>query len=82
MRENYNTDMVLYCSSFKTEQEVPNSLLRGETNMLPLFAESSTDSSLVCHAVKLIKKSIKFLNYGQTAVMACDQPVYAVAKQV
>ena len=55
---------------------------RCETNLLPFFSESSTDSSWVGHAMKLIKKSSKFLNDGQTAVMACDEPIYAVAKQL
>ena len=74
--------MMLNWSSFYAEQEVPNSLPRCETNRLSLFFESSSDSSLACHAIKLIKKSTEFLNPGQTAVMACDQPMYAVAKQL
>ena len=80
--ENCNTDMVLNWSSFYAKQKVPNSFPRCETNLLPLVSESSTDLCLVCHAIKLIKKSTKFLNPGQTAVVACDQPIYAVAKQL
>ena len=65
--ENYNTDIVLNWSLFYAEQEVPNLLPIGETNLLLLFFVSSPDSSL-----KLIKKSTKFLNPGHTALMACD----------
>ena len=79
--ENYNTDMIRNCSSFCVEQEGPNSLPRVETKLLPLFSKSSTDSSLVCHAMK-IKKPTEFPNPGQPAVMASDQPIYVVAKQL
>ena len=64
VREDYSTYMMLNCSSVYAEQEVPNSLPRCKTNLLPLFSESSTDPSMVCHAMKLIKKSIEFLNPG------------------
>jgi len=80
--ENYATNMMLNWSSFYAEKELSGTLPKCETNLLPLFTESSTDPSMVYHAMRLVKKSTDFLNPGQAAVMACDQPIYAIAKQL
>ena len=37
---------------------------------------------MVYHAMRLIKNLTERLNSGQTPVMTCDQPIYAIAKQL
>ena len=50
--------------------------------MLPLFWESSKSPSMIRHALDLIWKATNFLNEGQPAVVALDQPLYAIAKKI
>jgi len=50
------------------------------TALLPLFRDSSNSISMVKHALDVIKVAVDHLNSGQTPVMTCDQPLYALAK--
>ena len=48
--------------------------------MLPLFRESSNSVAMIKHAMDVIAIAVHKINPGQTPVMACDQPLYALAK--
>ena len=37
---------------------------------------------MICHAIDVITKAVDFPNQGQVPVLACDQPLYAIAKKV
>ena len=50
--------------------------------MLPLFKEDSHSVSLMCHAMNLIKKITAFVNPGQIPVIALDQPLFCIAKNI
>lgn len=48
--------------------------------LLPLFYESSSSISMICHGMNIIKSTTSFLNPGQIPVMAVDQPLFALCK--
>jgi len=50
--------------------------------LLPLFQEEDASAAMICHAIDFITKAVDFLNQGQVPVLACDQPLYAIAKKV
>ena len=50
------------------------------TGLLPLFREASNSVAMIKHAMDVIAVAIEHFNSGQTPVMACDQPLYALAK--
>lgn len=52
------------------------------TSMLPLFDKKSDDPSMVMHSMMMINSCTQYLNPGQIAVMACDCPIFAVAKKL
>jgi len=52
------------------------------TAMLPLFRESSNSVAMIKHAMEVIAVAVNMINPGQTPVMACDQPLYAMAKVI
>ena len=37
---------------------------------------------MILHAMNTVKSSVEFLNPGQTPVITCDQPLYAIAKKI
>ena len=49
---------------------------------LPLFPDQAKSAAMICHSLDIIKACVDHLNYGQIPVVAMDQPLYAVAKQI
>ena len=52
------------------------------SSLLPLFQEEAVSETMICHAIDVIKKAVNVLNQGQIPVLACDQPLYAIAKKI
>ena len=52
------------------------------TSLLPLLRDQAHSVATVKHVLEKIKAIVEFLNPGQVPVIAADQPIYAVAKQV
>lgn len=53
-----------------------------KTAMLPIFQDEAKSVAMIKHSMDIIRAAIHHLNPGQTPVMACDQPLYALAKQI
>lgn len=74
-------DYLSWSAYFASEQNVvlrPNAI----TSLLPLFEDNAHTMAMIKHAMKTVKESTKFLNPNQTPVIAMDQPLYALAKQI
>ena len=52
------------------------------SSLLPLFPDQAKSAAMICHSLNIIKASVNHLNPGQIPVVAMDQPLYAVAKQI
>eukprot|EP00733_Pompholyxophrys_punicea_P000080 Pompholyxophrys_punicea_v1_NODE_10_length_6905_cov_7.951686.p2 type:complete len:342 gc:universal NODE_10_length_6905_cov_7.951686:5288-4263(-) len=50
--------------------------------MLPVFQEKAASPSMVLHGMGIIQRVTKFLNPEQIPVMALDQPLFALAKNL
>ncbi|ELU07992.1 hypothetical protein CAPTEDRAFT_216620 [Capitella teleta] len=50
--------------------------------MLPLFYENAHSCAMIKHSMDVIKASVNRLNPGQTPIIAFDQPLFALAKQI
>ena len=50
--------------------------------MLPLFQEDSKSVAMIKHAMSVIQQAVNKLNPGQAPVIALDQPLFAIGKQV
>lgn len=37
---------------------------------------------MIRHAVDVVSQVVHFLNPGQVPILACDQPLYAIAKKI
>lgn len=51
-------------------------------SLLPLFYESAHTVAMVKHGMDVIRNATHYVNPGQIAVMAVDQPLYSLAKQI
>jgi hypothetical protein len=50
--------------------------------LLPLFLESAHSVAMIKHSMTIVRAAIQHLNPGQVPVLAADQPLYALAKQI
>ena len=49
---------------------------------LPMFTENAHSLAMIAHSMKVIKAAVQHLNILQTPVIALDQSLYALAKQI
>ncbi len=54
----------------------------GISALLPLLSDNSHSAAMALHVMSTVKDCIQFLNPDQVPVLRCDQPLYALAKQV
>ena len=38
--------------------------------------------TMVSHTIAVVSKAVEYLNPGQVVVIACDQPLFALAKTI
>ena len=79
-------------ASEKTETMVSWSTYHGEwqqhvntrcqSSLLPLLAECAHSLAMIKHAITVVMKAVEHLIPGQTAVIAFDQPLFALAKDI
>lgn len=50
--------------------------------LLPLFIENAHSAAMIRHSMDIVKKAVQYLNPGQIPIIAADQPLYALAKQI
>ena len=50
--------------------------------LLPLFREGLKSAVMIKHEMLVVKQAVNHVNPNQTPVVALDQPLYAVAKQI
>ena len=50
--------------------------------LLPLFLDNAHSVAMIRHSMEIIKRAVQNVNPGQIPVLAADQPLYALAKQI
>ena len=77
-------DQMISWAAFHASQQVapPEDSEVALISMLPLFHEQAKSVAMIRHSMNIVKSAVEVLNPGQVPVLACDQPLYAVAKQI
>ena len=52
------------------------------TALLPLFHESAHTVAMIKHSMDVISSAVQYINSAQTPVIAFDQPLFAIAKEI
>lgn len=50
--------------------------------LLPLFLDSAHSVAMIKHSMAIVQAAVQHLNSGQVPILAADQPLYALAKQI
>ena len=51
-------------------------------SLLPMFVENALSLAMIVHAIKVIRSAVQHVNPSQIPVLAADQPLFALAKQI
>ena len=69
-------------SSFHATQKRSQPFEVSITSLMPLLRDQAHSIATLTHAMKKIRDTVAFLNPGQTPVIAADQSLYALLKQI
>lgn len=72
----------VHWSSFHANRNRSKILHPCTTVLLPLFHETVHTPSMMNHSLKIAIKTTSFLNPGQPTVIACDEPLFAIVKEL
>ena len=79
---NFTREENLSWSAYNASLQTDTVKMKALTALLPLFHEQAKSFSMIEHSMKLILRLTRFLNPEQVPVLAMDQPLYAVAKEL
>lgn len=51
-------------------------------SLLPMFVENANSFAMIVHSMHVVKSAVEHVNPSQTPVIALDQPLFALAKQI
>lgn len=75
------TDWISWAAYHASVQEAVNPPA-AITGLLPLFTDSAHSVAMIKHAMTIVQAAVRHLNPGQVPIIAADQPLYAIAKQI
>ena len=71
---------VSWAAYHSNKQEAPDTT--SISALLPLFPDDSKTTAMMKHAMTVVKENVSILNPGQVSVIACDQPLFKLAKEI
>ena len=78
---NRNTTAIVSLSAYHGERRKRENA-RCQISLLPLFAEAAHSIAMIKHTITVAIRAVEHLNQGQAAVIASDQPIYGLAKEI
>ncbi len=75
------TDWISWSAYYASIQEtvIPPAAINA---LLPLFLDSAHSVAMIKHSMIIVQKAVQHLNPGQVPILATDQPLYALSKQI
>ena len=78
----HTVDDPISWAAFHSNQEPPHDFEVTIGSLLPLFPDDSKSVAMIFHAMDVAQQAVHHLNPGQVPVLALDQPLYDIAKQI
>lgn len=69
-------------AAYKASQSVLSSYQPAIITLLPMFIENAHSMAMIAHSMRVIKAAVEHVNPSQAPVIALDQPLFALAKQI
>ena len=69
-------------AAFSASQASLSSRSPAIISLLPMFTENAHSFAMILHSIKVVKSAVQHVNPSQIPVVAFDQPLFAIAKQI
>ncbi len=69
-------------AAYHASRQLPELCKVCNITLLLLFKEHANTPAMICHSMKVLKRTPEYHNHGQTPVLTVDQPLYALAKKI
>ena len=76
-----NQEDVLSCAAFRASLPVPSYLVV-VVALLQVYLEDTHSAAVIFHGMNFSDRIVQYVNSYQTLVLAMDQPLFAIAKQI
>lgn len=81
-KERYKGETPVAWAAHHANLQPKQAVMPAITLLLPLFPDEAKSVAMICHSMDVIKKATEYLNPAQVPVIAVDQPLFTVAKQI
>lgn len=82
VKEELDKEDYLSWAAFHASKQLPLHFEPAIITLLPMFMENAHSVAMILHAMNVVKSAIQHVNPGQHPVIAMDQPLFAIAKQI
>ena len=79
---DFEKDAFISWAAYHAQSQPTSVRPKAKIALLPLFNENANSVAMIKHAMMITKEAIEFLNPGQIPVIAMDQPLFSLAKQI
>ena len=79
---DFEKDAFISWAAYHAQSQPTSVRPKAKIALLPLFNENANSVAMIKHAMTITKEAIEFLNPGQIPVIAMDQPLFSLAKQI
>lgn len=69
-------------AAFHASRQPPSNHQKAIISLMPMFLENAHSVAMILHAMNVAKSAVQHINPGQVPVIAMDQPLFALAKQI
>ena len=75
-------DAYVTWAAYHAQSQPTSACRKAKIALLPLFYENANSVAMIKHAMTITKEATEHLNPGQIPVIAMDQPLFSLAKQI
>jgi len=81
-KESLDADDFISWAAFHASNVQPSLHEPAIISLMPMFLENAHTAPMILHSMNVIQSAVQHVNPGQVPVIAMDQPLYALAKQI
>ncbi|KAK3740395.1 hypothetical protein QZH41_000916 [Actinostola sp. cb2023] len=81
-KESLDADDFISWAAFHASNVQPSLHEPAIISLMPMFLEHAHTAPMILHSMNVIQSAVQHVNPGQVPVIAMDQPIYALAKQI
>ena len=81
-KEDLDKDDAISWAAYRASKTSPSTYEPAVIALLPMFLENAHSLGMILHAMNVVQSVVCHVNNAQTPVIAVDQPLFALAKQI